>query len=79
MDSLPIDILHAVFEGATPLRIIRELRQLSPDDLGKASGIDTTALARYEAGEDFPTPKEIERLAAALGVAPHDLDPSLER
>jgi transcriptional regulator with XRE-family HTH domain len=52
---------------------IRERRGLTQEQLGWASGIHQTAVARIESGERKPTLETILKLAAGLEVPPADL------
>jgi transcriptional regulator with XRE-family HTH domain len=49
---------------------IRERRGLTQEQLGWASGIHQTAVARIESGERKPTLNTIFKLAAGLEVPP---------
>lgn len=53
---------------AEKLRLIREGRALSLEDLAEATGIAAELLRRYEAGEAAPSLKELELLSDALDV-----------
>lgn len=62
---------RAVF--AANIRRIRERRGLTQEQLGWASGIHQTAVARIESGERRPTLETIFKLAQGLEVPPADL------
>jgi len=57
-------------EGMARLRLTREARGLSLDDVAERSGIDRMAISRIERGMGNPTFATIGRLAAAVGVRP---------
>lgn len=57
-------------EGMARLRLTREARGLSLDDVAARSGIDRMAISRIERGMGNPTFNTIGRLAAAVGVRP---------
>jgi len=46
----------------------RRKRGWTQDDLAEKSGLDTTAISRYETGAAFPRADNIDLLAAAFGV-----------
>jgi transcriptional regulator with XRE-family HTH domain len=58
---------------AANIRRIRERRGLTQEQLGWASGIHQTAVARIESGERRPTLETIFKLAQGLEVPPADL------
>lgn len=45
-------------------------------DLARHSGIGKDSISNYIKGKSVPTRESIERLAASLGVSPHDLWPN---
>jgi transcriptional regulator with XRE-family HTH domain len=57
---------------AANIRRIRERRGLTQEQLGWASGIHQTAVARIESGERRPTLETIFKLAQGLEVPPAD-------
>ncbi len=58
---------------AANIRRIREWRGLTQEQLGWASGIHQTAVARIESGERRPTLDTVFKLAQGLEVPPADL------
>lgn len=57
-------------EGLARLRLARESRGLTLDDVAARCGIDRVAISRIERGLGNPTFSTIGRLAAAIGVRP---------
>lgn len=55
--------------------LLRALRGWSRKQLADAAGMDKSQLARYELGQETPSPRTLERLAAAVGVRVHHLGP----
>ena len=53
---------------ATRLRLLRERRGLTQEQLAEKSGVSRTYLARLETGRQDPTLSTLEKLAKALGV-----------
>jgi transcriptional regulator with XRE-family HTH domain len=58
---------------AANVRRIRERQELTQEQLGWASGIHQTAIARIERGERKPTLDTILKLARGLDVPPAEL------
>jgi transcriptional regulator with XRE-family HTH domain len=58
---------------ATPLRVLRETKGLSQDDLARASGVSKSAIVDLELGRRKPRPSTRRRLAQALEIKPEEL------
>ncbi len=58
---------------AKRLRELRERRALSLRELSALSGVNYNSIWRIEAGRTGVKPRTVRRLAAALGVEPHEL------
>jgi DNA-binding transcriptional regulator YiaG len=67
---------YAVVQGAAPDGFPSELRSarlgacLSQDDLGRASGVSQSAIARWEAGKGLPQPEHLEALQRVVEIDP---------
>ena len=59
---------------AERLRTLRKNAGLTQKQLADKAGLSQTVITRYETGGAMPRPKAIEKLAAALDVAPAALD-----
>ena len=55
------------------LRELRERQALSLRELSELSGVSYNAIWRIEVGRTGAQPRTVRRLAAALGVEPHEL------
>lgn len=55
------------------LRELRERRALSLRELSELSGVNYNAIWRIEVGRTGAQPRTVRKLAAALGVEPHEL------
>jgi transcriptional regulator with XRE-family HTH domain len=53
---------------APTVTLLRALRGWSKSQLADASGIDKSQISRYELGKETPSPRTLERLAAAVGL-----------
>lgn len=51
------------------LRILRESKGMTQDDLAEATGMNRVTIAKYEIGKIEPKSKSLSRLAAALDVS----------
>jgi transcriptional regulator with XRE-family HTH domain len=60
------------------LRRLRALRVMTQAELAEKSGVSKGAIARAELGQAIPQPRNIRKLAAALGVEPSELMDSEE-
>lgn len=68
-------------QGVTSLRVLREGRFLTQQELADLSGVAKVTIARIETAVTIPTYATVRKLAGALGVEPGELvpDPSLLR
>lgn len=62
---------------ALTVRLLRFLRDWTQRQLADAAGVDRKDIHRYESGRSVPTRQTLERLCAAAGVTPGELDPFL--
>jgi DNA-binding XRE family transcriptional regulator len=61
---------------AGKVRALREAAGKTQVQLAQQSGLTQSHISRIENAELAPSHKTVEKLAAALGVAPSDLDPT---
>jgi transcriptional regulator with XRE-family HTH domain len=57
----------------TRLRMVRERRALTQQQLAERAGVNRVTIARLERGRDDPFPTTVRKLADALGVEPEEL------
>ena len=55
------------------VRELRERQALSLRELSELSGVNYNAIWRIEVGRTGAQPRTVRKLAAALGVEPHEL------
>lgn len=55
------------------IRQLREQAGLTQKQLAEAVGVDQSAVARWESGENHPTAERIMQIADVLGCNPGDL------
>ena len=51
------------------IRLIRQQKNISQNDLAKAAGINVKSLSRYELGASIPPADALKAIADALGVS----------
>jgi transcriptional regulator with XRE-family HTH domain len=68
MAELPDDLVSRIFAGASPVRLIREHRGLSQNELASAAGLSPSRLRQIEETKRIRE-EEAPRLATALGVS----------
>ncbi len=51
------------------IRLIRQQKNISQNDLAKAAGINVKSLSRYELGTSIPPANNLKAIADALGVS----------
>ena len=66
-------MVYALLDGANPIRVWREHRGLSQQQLAEAAGISKPYLSQLEAGKREASQRAIRRLAKALRVDLGDL------
>jgi transcriptional regulator with XRE-family HTH domain len=65
------------------IEFIKKMRQLmahkgmTQSDLGRASGLGRDMISHYMRGVRYPSPRNLRKLAVALGIQPGELDPDI--
>ena len=75
-ELVPAAVADRIIDGASPLRVWREHRDLSQSALARASGVNRVQIADIEAGRSTGSVRTLRTLADALGVAVDDLLPA---
>jgi len=71
---LPAELAESLLSGDTrPLRIWREYRGLTQQQLANAAGVGKSYISQIEAGKKQPTVAVLQELARALAVDMEDL------
>ena len=60
-------------DWAPAVTLLRALRGWNQTQLAAASGVAKSQISRYELGREVPSPRTLERLAAAVGLPPFHL------
>lgn len=74
-ELIPSEVVDRLSSGESKVRVWREFRGLSTEDLAKRSGIGEARLARIEDGSADLAVSELQALAPALKVDAEDLLP----
>lgn len=72
-ETVPGEVVHAILDGAPPLRAWRRHRRLTLDGLAAKVGVTKGYLSQIENGRKSGTLDLVRRLAGALGVTLDDL------
>lgn len=71
--DVPLDVVTG---QVPPITTLREILDISEDDLAAAANLTVTRLRRIERGSERPHPDELALIARRLDVAPVALDPA---
>ena len=74
-ELIPADVVDRLIDGEPPVRVWRELRNLTQADLSRASGVNRVQIVEIEAGRSTGSVHTLRKLADALGVAVDDIIP----
>lgn len=72
-EAVPMAIADALLAGQSPIRVWREHRGLTQEQLADAAGIRRAYVAQLEAGRRRGSTAVLARIADALGVEIEDL------
>lgn len=67
-ELIPSDVLYAIMDGENPIKVWREYRQLTQQQLAEAAGISTPYLSQIETGKRTGSTEVLTSLAKALKV-----------
>ncbi len=73
VDTIPVEIVNAILDGATPLRAWRQYREFTLDMLADRIGILKEQLSQIENGQKSGTVDIFRRLSTVLNVELDDL------
>jgi DNA-binding XRE family transcriptional regulator len=74
-ELVPAEIVYAILDGANPVRVWREYRGLSQQEVAQKAGISTAYLSQLETGKRAGTPRVLSAIARVLNVDVDDLLP----
>src|SRR5687767_14121709 len=72
-ELIPAEYVNRMIDGESPVRVYRDLRQMTQTALAAASGVNRVQIADIEAGRKTGSVETIRKLAAALRVTIDDL------
>lgn len=72
-DFLPAAVANRLMDGESPVRVYREHRGLTQEQLAAGAGIATPFLSQIETGARRPSVGTVKALAAVLAVDVDDL------
>lgn len=72
-ETVPIAVADALLAGQNPVRVWREYRGLTEEQLAEAAGVPAAEVAQIEAGRRRRSKEALARIARALAVEVEDL------
>jgi DNA-binding XRE family transcriptional regulator len=72
-ETVPITVADALLAGHNPMRVWREYRRMTQDQLAAAAGVRRAYVAQLESGRRRGSTQVLARIARALGVDIDDL------
>jgi DNA-binding XRE family transcriptional regulator len=72
-ELIPTEYANRLLNGDSPLRVYRDLRGLTQNDLAGRAGVNRVTVAEIETGRKQGFVSTLRKLAGSLGVAVDDL------
>ena len=72
-EAIPVEVVERLVDGESPVKVWREHRGLTQEDLGEQVGLSGSYLSQIESGKREGTVRVYAALARALGVDVDDL------
>jgi len=72
-ELVPSEVTYAILDGGNPVRVWREHRGLTREQLAESSGLSAPYLSQIEAGTRKGSPEALAAIAKELGLTPEDL------
>ena len=72
-ELIPSEFVHRILDGESPVRVWREFRGMSAEELAARAGVSPEQLADLESRANLEESEAIVALAAVLCVDPDDL------
>ena len=72
-EIIPAKVVYAILDGENPIRVWREHRQLTQQQLAEAAGISTPYLSQLESGKRAGKTEVLSAIASALDVTLEDI------
>jgi DNA-binding XRE family transcriptional regulator len=72
-ETIPSEVVYAILDGANPVRVWREYRELTQQQLSAAAGISKPYLSQIESGKRTGTTEVLTAIAKALNLTLDDI------
>ena len=72
-ELVPSQVTYAILDGENPVRVWREHRRLTQQQLAEAAGISVPYLSQIESGKRKGTVEVLSAIAKALGLSLDDV------
>ncbi|HWQ46611.1 MAG TPA: helix-turn-helix transcriptional regulator [Longilinea sp.] len=72
-ELIPSEVVYALLDGANPIKVWREYRKISQQDLARFSGISIPYLSQLESGKRKGSIEVFSAIAKALSLSIDDL------
>jgi len=72
-EIIPAKVVYAILDGENPIRVWREYRQLTQQQLAEKAGISTPYLSQLESGKRTGTTDVLTAIANALHLTLDDI------
>lgn len=72
-ETIPSEIVYAILDGENPIRVWREYRGLTQEQLSQAAGISKPYLSQIETGKRTGTTEVLSAIANALDLTLDDI------
>ena len=72
-ETIPSKIVYAILDGENPIRVWREYRGLTQEQLSQAAGISKPYLSQIETGKRTGTTEVLSAIANALDLTLDDI------
>jgi transcriptional regulator with XRE-family HTH domain len=72
-ELIPSEVTYAILDGGNPIRVWRERRGLTQQQLAEAAGISVPYLSQIESGKRGGSAEVLAVIARALGLALDDI------
>ncbi len=78
-ELIPVELVARLVKGDNPVRVWREYRSLTSEQLAKTSGLSRTYITQIETGRRIGTVSALKHIAAALNIQLDDIASWMER
>jgi DNA-binding XRE family transcriptional regulator len=72
-ETFPIAVADALIAGVNPIRVYRQYRAMTQQELAEKCGVAVPYLSQIETGKRHPSTDVIKKIADALSVSVDDL------